>query len=60
MGWNMDKYIVKSINHMNGFKVINYQPNVDNTEVQKIKIRIIKNLQFIFSNGTRSIDTKVN
>ena len=57
MGWSMDKYIVKSINHMNGFKIINYQPNVDEMQIQKIKTRIIKNLQFIFSNGTKSIDT---
>ena len=57
MGWSMDKYIIKSIKHMNGFKIINYQPNVDETQIQKVKIRTIKNLQFIFSNDTKSIDT---
>ena len=42
---------------MNGFKVINYQPDIDEVQINKDKIRIIKQLQFIFSNGTKSIDT---
>ena len=53
----MDRYIIKSINHTNGFKVVNYQPEIDDVRINKVKIRIIKNLQFIFSNGTKSIDT---
>ena len=56
MGWNMEGYIIKSVNHMNGFKIKNYQPNMDELEIQKTKTRIIKQLQFIFSNDTRSID----
>jgi hypothetical protein len=57
MGWNMEGYIIKSVNHMNGFKIQNYQPNMDELEMQKIKTRIIKQLQFIFSNDTKSFDT---
>jgi hypothetical protein len=57
MGWNMEGYIIKSINHMNGFKIVNYQPNMDELQTQKAKISIIKNLQFIFSNHNKSIDT---
>ena len=57
MGWNMEGYIIKSVNHMNGFKIKNYQPNMDELQMQKIKTRIIKQLQFIFSNDTKSIDT---
>ena len=53
----MEKYIIKSINHMNGFKVVNYQPNIDEVQMRKEKTRIIKHLQFIFSNGIKSIDT---
>jgi hypothetical protein len=53
----MEGYIIKSANHMNGFKIKNYQPNMDEIERQKIKTRIIKQLQFIFSNDTKSIDT---
>ncbi len=57
MGWNMEGYIIKSVNNMNGFKIKNYQPNMDELEMQKIKTRIIKQLQFIFSNDTKSFDT---
>jgi hypothetical protein len=57
MGWNMEGYIIKSVNHMNGFTIKNYQPNMDELEMQKIKTRIIKQLQFIFSNDTKSFDT---
>lgn len=57
MGWSMDGYMIKSINYMNGFKVTNYQPNMDELQVQKTKTRIIKQLQFIFSNDMKSIDT---
>ena len=57
MGWNMEGYIIKSINHMNGLKIVNYQPNIDELQIRKAKVRIIKQLQFIFSNGTKSIDT---
>ena len=57
MGWNMEGYIIKSINHMNGFKIVNYQPNMDELQIRKTKISIIKNLKFIFSNHNKSIDT---
>ena len=57
MGWNMAEYIIKSINHMNGFKITNYQPNMDELQIQKAKTIIIKQLQFIFSNDTKSFDT---
>lgn len=57
MGWEMEKYIIKSVNHINGFKVINYQPNIDELQMRKVKTSIIKNLQFIFSNDVKSIDT---
>lgn len=57
MGWNMEGYIIKSVNHMNGFTIKNYQLNMDELEMQKIKTRIIKQLQFIFSNDTKSFDT---
>ena len=57
MEWDMEGYIIKSISHMNGFKIKNYQPNMDELQMQKAKIRIIKQLQFIFSNDIKSIDT---
>jgi hypothetical protein len=57
MGWNMEGYIIKSVNHMNGFTIKNYKPNMDELEIQKTKTRIIKQLQFIFSNDTKSFDT---
>ena len=57
MGWNMEGYVIKSISRMNSFKIKNYQPNMDELEMQKIKTRIIKQLQFIFSNDTKSFDT---
>lgn len=53
----MEGYVVKSINYTNDFKVINYQPDIDEMQMQKEKINIIKKLQSIFSNGTISIDT---
>lgn len=56
MGWNMKGYIIKSVNHMNGFKITNCQPNMDELQIQKTKTRIIKQLQFIFSNDTKSFD----
>lgn len=56
----MEGYIVKSVSHINSFKVVNYQPSLDEAQRQKVKISIIKKIQIIFSNGTKSFDTKVN
>ena len=53
----MEGYIVKSVNHINGFKVISYQPELDETQTQKVKTSIIKKIQMMFSNGDKSFDT---
>lgn len=53
----MEGYIIKSVNHINGFKVTNYQPSIEESQMQKVKTDIIKKLQFIFSNDAKSFDT---
>ena len=53
----MEGYIINSVSYINGFKITNYQPNIDELQMRKSKISIIKKLQFIFSNDTKSIDT---